>query len=100
MNQKTHTPCTIRWRRLPSHASTQGWVGIPYDKDGKPDSQTRYRIYPIDRHGVSLWGQFSEMEIMPDDPWQFDVDGEPVPDLEVCKVRCLLNWLETLDDLA
>jgi len=95
---KTHTPCTIRWRRLPSHANREGWLGIPYDKEGNRDTLTRYYVTPVEVGGLPLWTQHCDLLIDPRDSVEFSIEGEPLIDPEVCKMRCHLNWLTTLAD--
>ena len=77
---KTHTPCTIRWRRLPSHANREGWLGIPYDKDGNRDAITRYYVTPVERDGLALWTQHCDLLI---DPREATKGTEQPPSLRV-----------------
>jgi hypothetical protein len=98
MAPKTHTPCTIRWRKLPSHSRTQGWVGIPYHTQGERWDTFRYYVTPLEKDGLTLWTQWGAMLVDPTEDWEFNIDGEPLTDPEVCKMRCHLNWVTTLAD--
>ena len=90
---------TIRWRKLPSHARQDGWVGIPIDREGQPVDHIRYYInIEGDAEHFPILSQYMMMDCGDVSWWQFNVAGDNQPFLDVAQMRCLNDWLGILID--
>lgn len=86
----TTTTAGIRWRKQPTHANLQGWVGIPHHADGEPTPLFRYYVSPLPS---GLWDTTLEMNPV---GWGWDSTSvtKPVATIEEAQAACVADWQE------